>query len=83
MKKWKKLTVKEKIKTVSKFFVNGLNMTNLLIYELSPIWGWKLDSITKTIGVVAGAISVYLVAGKLFSLNIEEETAEEKQSEVI
>lgn len=79
MKKWKELTRREKIKTVSKYFVNGLNMANLLIYELSPIWGWKLDSITKTIGVVAGAISVYLVAGKFFNSNIEEAKEEEKQ----
>lgn len=62
MKKGKK----ERIKKISKYVVNALNMINMLILVLSPIWGWNLDNISKTIIGVAGVISTYLVSGKLF-----------------
>lgn len=58
----------EKVKKISKYVVNGLNMINALILALSPIWNWHLDNITKTIVAVAGVISFYLVSGKLFSM---------------
>ena len=64
--------IMEKVKKVSKYIVNGLNMINALILALSPIWGWHLDNISKTIIAVTGVISLYLVSGKLFSLNDEE-----------
>lgn len=66
----------EKIKKVSKYTVNFLNMINALIIALSPIWGWHLDNITKTIVAITGIISLYLVGGKLF------ETKEEKNDEI-
>lgn len=66
----------EKIKTISKYTVNALNMINMLILVLSPIWGWNLDLISKTIIGVAGVISAYLVSGKLF------ETKEEINEEI-
>lgn len=66
----------EKIKKVSKYTVNFLNMINALIIALSPIWGWHLDNITKTIVAITGIISLYLVGGKLF------ETKEEKNEEI-
>lgn len=72
MKKWKDLTTKEKIKKASKYLVNGFNMINALILVLSPIWGWELDAITKTLVGISGVISTYLVAGKLFSMEEEE-----------
>lgn len=62
----------EKVKKISKYVVNGLNMINMLILVLSPIWGWDLDAISKTIIGIAGVISTYLVTGKLFSLDSEE-----------
>ena len=62
----------EKVKKISKYVVNALNMINALILVLSPIWGWHLEDITKTIVAVAGVISLYLVSGKLFDLNTEE-----------
>ena len=65
----------EKIKKISKYTVNFLNMINALIIALSPIWGWHLDNITKTIVAITGIISLYLVGGKLF------ETKEEKNDE--
>ena len=65
----------ERVKTISKYVVNGLNMVNALILALSPIWDWHLDNITKTIVAVTGVISLYLVSGKLF------DTKEEKVSE--
>jgi hypothetical protein len=62
----------EKVRKISKYVVNALNMINALILVLSPIWGWELDSISKTIIAIAGVISTYLVSGKLFNLNDEE-----------
>ena len=56
----------EKVKKISKYVVNGLNMINALLLVLAPIWNWHIDSITKTIVGVAGVISLYLVSGKLF-----------------
>lgn len=67
--------MKEKIKTISKYVVNFLNMINMLILVLSPIWGWDLDLVTKTIVGVAGVISTYLVSGKLW--DTKEEINEE------
>ena len=63
--------MKEKIKTISKYVVNFLNMINMLILVLSPIWGWDLDLVTKTIVGVAGVISTYLVSGKLWDTKEE------------
>lgn len=57
-----------KVKKISKYVVNGLNMINALILALSPIWDWHLDNITKTIVAITGVISLYLVSGKLFSM---------------
>lgn len=62
----------EKFKKITKYIVNTLNMINALIVELSPIWNWKLDNISKTIIVIAGLISLYLVGGKLFELKDKE-----------
>ena len=59
-----------KVKKISKYIVNGLNMINALILALSPIWNWHLDNVSKTIVAIAGVISFYLVSGKLF--NTEE-----------
>lgn len=64
--------MKDKIKTISKYTVNALNMINALIMALSPIWNWHLDSITKTIIAITGVISLYLVSGKLFELDDKE-----------
>ena len=66
----------DKVKKISKYVVNGLNMINALILALSPIWNWHLDNITKTIVAVTGVISLYLVSGKLFDIK-EEKVSEE------
>lgn len=63
----------ERVKKIAKFTVNSLNMINMLIMVLSPIWGWNLDAISKTIIGIAGVISTYLVTGKLFELEQTEE----------
>lgn len=63
----------EKVKKISKYVVNALNMINALILVLSPIWGWQLESISKTIIGVTGIISTYLVTGKLFELEDNHE----------
>lgn len=63
----------DKIKKVSKYIVNGLNMINALLLVLAPIWNWHVDNITKTIVGVAGVISLYLVSGKLFEEKEEVE----------
>ena len=64
--------MKEKIKKIAKYTVNTLNMINALILALSPIWGWQLDAVSKTIIAIAGVISAYLVSGKLWDLNEED-----------
>lgn len=64
--------MKNKIKKISKYVVNTLNMINALILVLSPIWDWHLDNVTKTIVGITGVISLYLVSGKLFELKEEE-----------
>lgn len=59
----------KKVKKISKYVVNGLNMINALILALSPIWNWHLDNISKTIIALTGVISLYLVGNKLFDLS--------------
>lgn len=66
-----------KIKKISKYIVNGLNMINALILALSPIWNWHLDNISKTIVAITGVLSLYLVGGKLF--NTEKELFEDEE----
>ena len=66
----------KKIKTISKYVVNGLNMINALILALSPIWNWNLDNISKTIIAITGVISLYLVGGKLFDMEDEKNKVE-------
>lgn len=61
----------QKVKKISKYVVNTLNMLNALILALSPIWNWHLDNLTKTIVAITGVISLYLVGGKLFELEDE------------
>jgi len=56
----------KKLKKISKYVVNTLNMLNMLILGLSEIWGFNIDRISATIVVTAGVISAYLVSGKLF-----------------
>ena len=75
--KWKDLSKKEKVKKIAKYVVNGLNMVNALILALSPIWNWQLDNISKTIIAVTGVISLYLVGGKLWSIDDDIEVLEE------
>ena len=59
--------MKEKIKTISKYAVNILNMINMLLLGLANVWGWNIDKVSATIIVVAGVISAYLTTGKIFS----------------
>ena len=66
----------EKVKKISKYLVNGLNMANMLLLGLAEIWNWHIDKISATIIVVAGIISLYLVSGKLFDLKEEEKDEE-------
>ena len=66
----------KKVKKISKYVVNALNMINALILALSPIWNWHLDNITKTIVAITGVISLYLVSGKLFSMEEDKEDKE-------
>ena len=61
----------DKIKKISKYVVNALNMINMLLLGLSKIWGWEITNVSATIVVIAGCISLYLVTGKLFELEDE------------
>ena len=64
----------EKVKKISKYVVNGLNMINMLLLGLSKEWNWEITNISATIVVITGVISLYLVSGKLFSM--EEDNKE-------
>lgn len=70
--------MKEKVKKVSKYVVNILNMINAIIIGLSPIWNWHLDNITKSIVVITGIISLYLTQGKIFDTKEEVKEKEQK-----
>lgn len=69
--------MKEKIKTISKYVVNVLNMVNMLLLGLANVWGWNIDKVSATIIVVAGVISAYLTTGKIFDIKEIEEEEEE------
>lgn len=58
--------MKEKIKKLSKYAVNSLNMINFLLLGLAEVWDWQVDKISATIIVIAGCLSAYLTSGKLF-----------------
>lgn len=62
----------EKIKTISKYVVNILNMVNMLLLGLANVWGWNIDKVSATIIVIAGVISAYLTTGKLFETKTNE-----------
>lgn len=62
----------EKVKKISKYVVNGLNMLNFILVSLGEIFKWNLDTASKVIILFAGVISYYLVGGKLFELKEEE-----------
>lgn len=55
----------EKFKTIMKYVVNGINFVNAIIIGITPIWNIPYgEEISKTLIVVAGAISVYLLGQK-------------------
>lgn len=62
----------KKVKKISKYVVNSMNMVNAIILVLSPIYGWDLSIVSKTLVGLAGVISLYLVGGKLFDLSDKE-----------
>lgn len=65
--------MKKKIKKISKYILNSLNMINAILVGLAPIWGFNPDKIVQTIVVLTAIISTYLISGKLFSLKKDEE----------
>ena len=57
----------EKFKTIMKYVSNTLAIINALLLGLEPIWYIPYtDKITKTIIVIIGVISTYLLSGKFF-----------------
>lgn len=64
--------MKKKIKKISKYVMNILAMINALLVGLSPIWGWEIDRVIDSIVVITGVIGLYLVGGKVFGENKEE-----------
>lgn len=54
-----------KFKKIVKYIVNGINFANAIIIGITPIWNIPYgDEISKTLIVIAGAISVYLLGDK-------------------
>ena len=62
----------KKVKKIAKYTVNTLNMINFILVGLGDIFGWNIGIASKVIIFIAGAISYYLVGGKLFDLSNEE-----------
>ena len=58
----------KKVKKISKYVLNFLNMINLLMLGLAEVWGWNIDKLSASIVVITGVISAYLVSGKLFEI---------------
>lgn len=67
----------KKVRKISKYVMNGLAMINALLIELSPVWEWHIDKVTKTITIVMAIIGFYLVGGKLFDLREKKEEQED------
>ena len=57
----------EKIKTIAKYVVNILAITNALLIGILPIWGVNGDQVTDTIAVVIAVLSTYLLGNKVVS----------------
>lgn len=56
----------KKFKKIVKYIVNGINFANAIIIGITPIWNIPFgNEISKTLIVVAGAISVYLLGDKM------------------
>ena len=55
----------EKVKTISKYTLNILTITNALLVGLDPIWNIPYaDKTIATISVVMAVISTYLLGNK-------------------
>ena len=58
----------KKFKKTMKYVVNIINFANAIMIGITPIWNIPYGSeISKTLVVVAGAISVYLIGQKALS----------------
>lgn len=58
--------MKDKIKTISKYVCNTLNMINALILGLSKIYDWNIDKLSATIIVIVAILSAWFTSGKIF-----------------
>ncbi len=74
--------MKDKIKQISKYVMNIMAFINALLVELSPVWGWNIDKITKSMTILVGLIGVWLVTGKIFGDKDEDTHALVKDHEV-
>lgn len=55
----------KKFKKIMKYVVNIINFANAIMIGITPIWNIPYGAeISKTLVVVAGAISVYLIGQK-------------------
>lgn len=71
--KWKDLSIKEKIKKIAKYTTNFLGMILFILAGLNNINGIDIPIMAyEIIGVIQGAVGIYLVGGKLFDLSNEE-----------
>lgn len=63
----------KKIKKISKYVLNSLNMINAILIGIAPIWNLNLGKVIDTIVVITAIISTYLIGGKLFTLKEGDE----------
>lgn len=59
------MTLIEKIKKITKYVINILDIASAIIVGLSPIWGWQTTKIVQTLAVICGVLSTYILGQKI------------------
>lgn len=63
----------EKLKTISKYALNVINVLNALLLVLIPIWNIPMgDKISATLVGISGVISTYLLGNKAVEKRYED-----------
>lgn len=82
METWKEMTLQEKIKKISKYATNFIGMIMFIIAGLNQVEGIDIPiQIYEVLGVIQGAIGAYLVGGKLFNTDENNENEFEIEEE--
>lgn len=60
--------MKAKVKKISKYVLNFLNMFNMILLGLAKIYNWNVTNLEETIILITAVISTWLVSGKIFEI---------------